>query len=262
MEHRQCCLLGVKHLGFLSCRASWPVGRATPPAGRFYLTSPHLLYYTAHSKWSLSCGIVSQDTVTPNSYLFSQAQQAFKGYTFLTKLFNRPHFFGVQCQAISFFDDLQSWIVRGGLWTCAMHMQVKPASVQTILARYYMRFIAFSWKLSFDLSRATSRPCTQIKSVNDDSSSRSMQVALHLWHKDQWEASQVPCLVVDMHWLHAVGHTLPWRRTSLWWWRGAQNTNTQFSMCPCLHSMLQGDLQFGKQQMWVRASAERWENML
>ena len=143
-----------------------------------------------------------------------------------------------------------------------MHMQVKPASVQTILARYYMRFIAFSWKLSFDLSRATSRPCTQINSVNDDCSGRSMQVALHLWHKDQWEASQVPCLVVDMHWLHAVGHTLPWRWTSLWWWRGAQNTNTQFSMCPSLHSMLQGDLRFSIQQMWVRAGAEWWENML
>ena len=79
-------------------------------------------------------------------------------------------------------------------------MQVKPASVMKKLARYYMRFIAFSWALSFGLSSAMSRPCTQINSVNDDCSGRSMQVALHLWHEGQWEASQVPCLVVDMHW--------------------------------------------------------------
>ena len=63
------------------------------------------------------------------------------------------------CQAMSFLNDIQSCIVRGGPWTCAMLMQVKHAFVKTIRGSLLQALDCLFVKLSFDLSRDASKPC-------------------------------------------------------------------------------------------------------
>ena len=116
------------------------------------------------------------------------------------------------------------------MWTRAMHMQMKSVSVQTNLACYYLRLMALLESCSsiFLEPRADCALRHRVLMMTAPAGACGL-----LTYGTKTRERLRRCLPTCWHALV----TCSWTHTALdenilWWGRGAQNTNTHFSLCP------------------------------
>ena len=116
------------------------------------------------------------------------------------------------------------------MWTRAMHMPMKSVSVQTNLACYYLRLMALLESCSSILLEPRADCALRYRVLMMTAPAGACGL---LTYGTKTSERLRRCLPTCWHALVTCSRThTALDENILWWGRGAQNTNTQFSMCP------------------------------